>query len=135
MPPFLSFLVCIRVSKGRDVSLSLCPRTKKFPCPAVLLSRDKRSSKNPGTNSSARDVLGQNHYLVVKKMSKPHTGPSHGTEDFVPGQRGSGTRKVFRPGTKEHWDVLSLGNPSLNGDLLRFTYLYRHQCQQHLQHN
>ena len=26
----------------RDVPLSLCPRTKKFPCPAVPLSRDKK---------------------------------------------------------------------------------------------
>ena len=56
--------ICSRVSKGwdvrgmswdnlgLDVPLSLCPGTKKFPCPAVPLSRDKRSSKNPGTNSS-----------------------------------------------------------------------------------
>ena len=28
--------------------------TKKFPCPAVPMSRDKSSSKNSGTNSSVR---------------------------------------------------------------------------------
>jgi hypothetical protein len=31
---------------------SLCPRTKKNPCPAVPLSRDKSSIKNPRTNFS-----------------------------------------------------------------------------------
>ena len=50
------YSVSIRVSKGRDVPwdvpLSLCPRTKKFSCPGVPLSRDKSRSKRPGTNSS-----------------------------------------------------------------------------------
>ena len=48
-----------RVSKGRDVPLSLCPRTKKFSCPAVPLSRDKKSflvmlSLCPGTREAAK---------------------------------------------------------------------------------
>ena len=40
------------ISKGRDVPLSLCPRTKEFSCPGVPLSRDKGRSKCPGTNPS-----------------------------------------------------------------------------------
>ena len=63
-----SSVVLIRVSKGqdvpgRDVPWSLCPGTKKFPCPIVPLSWDKKvlpvplspgqgQCKNPGTNSS-----------------------------------------------------------------------------------
>ena len=45
-----------RVSKGRDVPLSLCPRTKIFPCSAVPLSLDKGRRKNPGTNSTNRKL-------------------------------------------------------------------------------
>ena len=32
--------------------MSLCPGTKKFPCPGVPLSREKGRSKCPGTNPS-----------------------------------------------------------------------------------
>ena len=58
-----------RDNPGRDVPLSLCPGTKKIPCPVVPLSRDKKSflvplslcpgtkkfpcpASRPGTNSS-----------------------------------------------------------------------------------
>ena len=41
-------LVQTRVSKGRDVPLSLCPGSKIFPCPVVPLSRDKLLC--PGTS-------------------------------------------------------------------------------------
>ena len=44
-----------RVFKGRDVPLSLCPGTKKFPCPAVPLSRDKKSFLVP-LSLLSRDV-------------------------------------------------------------------------------
>ena len=74
-------LVGARVSKGRDVPLSLCPGTKKFPCPVVPLSRDKKVlpvplSLCPGTRAGAnvpgqtplsRDVPGQNHLLFSEK--------------------------------------------------------------------
>ena len=55
----------------RDVPLSLCPGTKKFPRPAVPLSRDKKSflvtlSLCPGTEAAAAKIP-RRHYLVVKK--------------------------------------------------------------------
>ena len=48
-----------RDNPGRDVPLSLCPGTKKIPCPAVPLSRDKKSflvplSLCPGTRAAAK---------------------------------------------------------------------------------
>ena len=45
-------LIHSRVSKGRVVPLSVCPGTKIFSCPGVPLSRDKGSSKCPGTSTS-----------------------------------------------------------------------------------
>ena len=47
----------------RDVQLSLCPGTKKFPCPAVPLSRAKNKflvllSLCPGTRAAAK-ITGQ----------------------------------------------------------------------------
>ena len=47
-----------RDKPGRDVPLSLCPGTKKFPCPVVPLSRDKKVlpvplSLCPGTRAGA----------------------------------------------------------------------------------
>ena len=51
-----------RDNPGRVVRLSLCPRTKVFPCPVVPLSQDKGKSKNPGTNFSVPGRQGQNHF-------------------------------------------------------------------------
>merc|ERR1712051_922 len=77
-----------RVSKGRDVPrdvpLSLCPGTKKFPCPVVPLSRDKKVlpvplSLCPGTRAGAnvpgqtplsRDVSGQNEFQNFQKKDQ-----------------------------------------------------------------
>ena len=66
---------------GWDVPLSLCPGTKKFPCPAVPLPRDKKVlpvplSLCPGTRAVAKipgqiplswDVPGQNElpYFLI----------------------------------------------------------------------
>ena len=73
--------VWTRAFTGRDVPLSLCPGTKKFPCPAfplswdknkflVPLSQDKSSSKNPGTNSSVPGRLGTKNVQKRPKFSK-----------------------------------------------------------------
>ena len=106
--------------------MSLCPGTKKFPCPAVPLSRDKSSSKHPGTSSSVPGrPAGQNGSLFCplllfseKKIKKNFDFfykfflktvilLSRGTSRdrgacpgifaaaLVPGQRDSGTRKLF----------------------------------------
>ena len=42
------------------------PRTKKFLCPAVSLSRDKSSRKNPGTNSSVPGKIVKKKFLSQK---------------------------------------------------------------------
>ena len=69
-----------RDKPGRDVPLSLCPGTKKFHCPVVPLSWDKKVlpvpvSLCPGTRSGAnvpgqtplsRDVPGQNELKNFK---------------------------------------------------------------------
>jgi endonuclease/exonuclease/phosphatase family metal-dependent hydrolase len=76
-------VISTRVFKGRDVLLSLCPGTKKFPCPVVSLSRDKKVlavplSLCPGTKTGAKiprqtllslDVPGQNKGKKSKKIS------------------------------------------------------------------
>ena len=81
--------LCIRVSKGPDkkVSLSCCPFVpgqKKFTCPAVPLSRDKKNflvllSLFPGTRAAAKivgqtpwslDVQGQNNCQRKTKILK-----------------------------------------------------------------
>ena len=59
-----------RVSKGRDVPLSLCPGTRKFPCPVVPLSPDKKVlpvpvSLCPGTRAGA-NVPGLE--IVIKEL-------------------------------------------------------------------
>ena len=60
-----------REHPGKDEPLSLCPGTKKFPCPAVPLSRDKSSRKNPGTRSSVPGrPVGQNGQKNGQKMAK-----------------------------------------------------------------
>ena len=61
-------MVWIRVSKGQDVLLSLCPGTKKFSCLDVPLTQDKGSSKNPGTKSLyQKEVLKQEKYVLKQK--------------------------------------------------------------------
>ena len=81
--------LCIRVSKGPDkkVSLPCCPFVpgqKKFTCPAVPLSRDKKNflvllSLFPGTRAAAKivgqtpwslDVQGQNNCQRKTKILK-----------------------------------------------------------------
>ena len=73
-----------RDKQGRDVPLSLCPGTKKFPCPVVPLSRDKKVlpvplSFCPGTRAGANvpgqtplswDVPGQNELFFSKKETR-----------------------------------------------------------------
>ena len=68
-----------RDKPGRDVPLSLCPGTNKFPCPVVPLSRDKKvlpvqlslcpgtraGAKIPGQTLLSRDVPGQNHFPIL----------------------------------------------------------------------
>ena len=79
--PQIAYSLKFRVSKGQDVPLSLCPGTKKFPCPVVPLSRDKKVlpvplSLCPGTRAGAnvpgqtplsRPVPGQNDSKFFKK--------------------------------------------------------------------
>ncbi len=59
-------------SRGKNLSLSHCPfvpEQNKFPCPAVPLSRDKSSSKNPRTRSSVPGhPAGQSHLLFFPLM-------------------------------------------------------------------
>merc|ERR1712051_665434 len=73
-----------RDNLGRDVPLSLCPGTKKFPYPVVPLSRDKKVlpvplSLCPGTRAGAnvpgqtplsRDVPGQNEFQNFQKKDQ-----------------------------------------------------------------
>merc|ERR1711997_1414207 len=59
-----------RVSTGRDVPLSLCPRTKKNSCPGVPLSRDKGRSKCPGTNSSVPARPGTKQFKNFQKKDQ-----------------------------------------------------------------
>ena len=108
------------------------PGTKKFPCPAVPLSRDKKKiivqlSLCPGTRAAAkiprqtplsRDVPGQKHYIKISKISCFRTSFScflfFWESDFVPGQRSlsrdfcccsffdSGTRTLFCPRQRDN---------------------------------
>ena len=59
--------VLTRVSKGRDVPLSLCPGTKKISCPGVTLSHDKGRSKCPGTHSSVPARPGTKRFKNFQK--------------------------------------------------------------------
>ena len=73
-----------RDKPGRDVPLSLCPGTTKFPCPVVPLSRDKkvlpvplslcpgtRAGTNvPGQTPLSRDVPGQNEFQKFQKKDQ-----------------------------------------------------------------
>ena len=55
--------------RGRDIPLPLCPRTKKFSCPGVPLSRDKGKSKCPGT-SQDKITLPKEHKKQEKYVLK-----------------------------------------------------------------
>ena len=59
-----------RVSKGPDVPLYLCPRTKNNSCPGVPLSRDKEGTSVPLSRKVAlsRPVGNASMYLFMFKL-------------------------------------------------------------------
>ena len=56
-----------RVSTGRDVPLSLCPRTKNFLVPVSFCPGTRAGANIPGQTPLSQDVPGQNELKFFKK--------------------------------------------------------------------